>query len=81
VYYGSKAELDGLAAHLDIWEGHALEGYAVALLSGQEAASLVADGYRVETDYTLCPGMSFRMGIKNAGELGGDFKVSVTLVE
>lgn len=50
VYYTDKADLDRLAAVLDIWEVNRAEGYALALLSPVRYEALVAAGYRIEID-------------------------------
>lgn len=50
VYYTDKADLDRLAAVLDIWEVNRAEGYALALLQPERYAALIEAGYRVEID-------------------------------
>ncbi len=50
IYYTNKADLDRLATVLDIWEVNRVEGYALALLSPQRYAMLLAAGYRIEID-------------------------------
>jgi carboxypeptidase T len=50
IYFNDRAELDQLAAELDIWEVHHSEGYLIALLSPQKFASLQDSGYRLEID-------------------------------
>ncbi len=50
IYYADKADLDRLAAVLDIWEVNRVEGYALALLSPERYAALIGAGYRIEID-------------------------------
>lgn len=50
VYYADKADLDRLAAVLDIWEVNRAAGYALALLSPQRYTALMETGYRLEVD-------------------------------
>jgi len=50
LYFSSKAELDRLAAELDIWEVHPKEGYLIAMLSQAQASSLAQSGQRLEVD-------------------------------
>ena len=52
VYFGSRANLDQLAAFLDIWEVAHTEGYLVALLSPSNVAQLEQSGYQLEVDQT-----------------------------
>jgi carboxypeptidase T len=50
VYYGARANLDQLAAFLDIWEVNHTEGYLVALLSPSNYAQLERSGYTLVID-------------------------------
>ena len=50
VYYTDQADLDRLAAVLDIWEVNRAAGYALALLGPARYAALLAAGYRIEVD-------------------------------
>jgi uncharacterized membrane protein/murein tripeptide amidase MpaA len=50
VYFTSRADLDSLAAELDIWEVDHAAGYLVAMLSPEHYATLEAAGYRLEID-------------------------------
>ncbi len=53
VYFESKAQLNELAARLDIWEVNNEEGYFVALLSPRSLQDLQRMGLRVEVDPEL----------------------------
>jgi hypothetical protein len=48
--FESRAELQDLAARLDIWEVHLDEGYIVALAAPAEQAALAAEGYSASLD-------------------------------
>jgi hypothetical protein len=50
VYYSSRADLQKLSAHLDIWEIHPEQGYLLALLTQAERQELIQAGYRIEID-------------------------------
>jgi carboxypeptidase T len=50
VYYEERANLDQLAAYLDIWEVNHEEAYLVALLSPARYAQLEQAGYTLEID-------------------------------
>lgn len=53
VWYGSRANLERLAAELDIWEVHPNEGRLIAAVHDREYAWLQSLGYRVEIDWGL----------------------------
>jgi len=53
VYFTDKAQLNDLAAHLDIWEVNNEKGYFVARLNPQALHKLQAMGLRVETKPAL----------------------------
>jgi hypothetical protein len=50
VYYNNRAELDNLAARLDVWEVDQVEGYLVAMATEQKLQQLIEAGMRVEID-------------------------------
>jgi carboxypeptidase T len=50
LYYGTRANLDAIAAEYDVWEVHHDRAYLVAMLSPQEYQALLAQGYRMEVD-------------------------------
>lgn len=55
VYYHDRADLQHLAARLDVWEVDEEGGFLLAPLSGDERADLMRKGYRLEaeTDHLL----------------------------
>jgi len=50
VYFADKADLDQLAAYLDIWDVDHEQGYLVAMLSPSRYAQLEGAGYSLEID-------------------------------
>ena len=50
VYFTSRADLDSLAAELDIWEVNHQAGYLVAMLTPARYAALEGAGYHLEID-------------------------------
>lgn len=53
VYYHDKADLNALAASLDVWTVNARQGYAVIQLQPEEYSRLLASGHRIEIDAAL----------------------------
>ncbi len=53
VWYGSRADLERLAAELDIWEVRPEQGRLVAAVHNREYTWLQSLGYRVEIDWGL----------------------------
>jgi hypothetical protein len=52
VVYTDRADLQKLAARLDVWEVHPGQSYLVALLAPAELQALLQEGYRVVIDET-----------------------------
>jgi carboxypeptidase T len=50
VYFNDKAQLDDLAARLDIWKVEQAQGYVVAMLTEQQLQKLIEAGIRAEVD-------------------------------
>ena len=48
VYFADRADLDRLAAQLDVWQVKHAEGYLLALLSPAQYDMLAQAGYRLE---------------------------------
>lgn len=53
IFFKDEAQLNALAARLDIWEVHRDAGYVVAPVSDEIQALLVSQGYTVEIDKQL----------------------------
>jgi hypothetical protein len=53
LYYGTRANLDFIAAHYDVWQVQKDQGYAVVMLSPDQYSVLLDQGYVMVVDQKL----------------------------
>ncbi|OGO41684.1 MAG: hypothetical protein A2Z04_04405 [Chloroflexi bacterium RBG_16_57_9] len=53
IFFKDEAQLNALAARLDVWEVHRAAGFLVAAVSDAQQAALITQGYTVEVDKAL----------------------------